>query len=192
MEPNIEKTSKASAIGGQKLTPRELLNAILKQWRWILLSLMLCLGLAVLYLAWKPFSYTRNAQVEIKEDGDSGATSALSMFSDLGIGNATNNLYNEMAYFESPDLMAQVVERLGLQTNYVMRKGLRNTVLYGSGLPITVTFETLSENNGGTFKIKIDEDDNIFLSNFKVKKKKIPFDDKRAIKFGESVMTPLR
>ena len=85
MEPNIEKTSKANAIGEQKLSFKELYLAILRQWKWILLSLMLCIGLAVLYLAWKPLGYTREAQVEIKEDSESGSTSALAMFADLGI-----------------------------------------------------------------------------------------------------------
>ncbi|MDE6380943.1 MAG: polysaccharide biosynthesis tyrosine autokinase [Muribaculaceae bacterium] len=191
MEPNIDKTSKSASLGEQKLTPRELFVAILKQWRWILLSLTMCIGLAVLYLAWKPFTYKREAQVEIKEDAESGSTSALAMFADLGIGNATNNLYNEMAYFESPDLMAQVVERLGLQTSYVMKKGLRATTLYGSNLPVTVTFETVPENVGGFFRMKIDDKGQIFLSKFKVKEDKVPFDSKKPYRFGESIMTPL-
>ncbi len=191
MEPNIEKMSTSNNTSEQKMTPKELFNAILRQWKWIILSLTVWLGLGVLYLSWKQFVYTREAQVEIKEDGESGSTSALAMFADLGIGNATNNLYNEMAYFESPDLMAQVVERLGLQTTYYMRKGLRSGVLYGSGLPVTVTFETLSDNIGGSFKMKIEENGDIYLSKFKVKKDKVPFDQKKPIKFGESVMTPL-
>ncbi len=191
MDPIIDKTPKASGPVEQKMSPKELFLAILRQWKWILLSLMICIGLAVLYLAWKPFSYTREAMVEIKEDGESGSTSALAMFADLGIGNATNNLYNEMAYFESPDLMAQVVERLGLQTNYFMKKGLRTTVLYGSAIPVTVTFETLSQNIGGSFKMKIDEDGKIFLSRFKVKDKRVSFEQKKPFTFGESVVTPL-
>ena len=189
MEPNIDKTHKAP--GEQKLTPKELFAAILRQWKWIVLSLTICMGLAVLFLAWKPFSYTREAQVEIKEDSESGSSSALAMFADLGIGNATNNLYNEMAYFESPDLMAQVVDRLGLQTNYFMRKGLRSNVLYGSNLPINVTFETLPQNVGGSFKINIDEAGQIYLSKFKVKDDRVAFEQKRPFKFGETVMTPL-
>ncbi len=191
MEPNIEKTAKTSNPSEQKMTPRELFVAIVRQWKWILLSLMICLGLAVLYLAWKPLGYTREAQVEIKEDGESGSTSALAMFADLGIGNATNNLYNEMAYFESPDLMAQVVERLGLQTNYYMKQGLRSTVLYGSNLPLTVTFETLPPTSGGMFKLKVTDDGKIFLSNFRVKGKKAHFEQKSGFAFGQSVMTPL-
>ncbi len=173
------------------MTPKELFNAILRQWKRILLSLTVCLGIGVFYIAWKPFVYFRESQVEIKEDSDSGSSAALAMFSDLGIGQATNNLYNEMAYFESPDLMAQVIERLGLQTSYSMRKGLRSNVLYGSNLPITVTFETLPETVGGHFKIKIEENGEIFLSKFVVKDKKADFNQKRPIKFGESVMTPL-
>lgn len=191
MEPNIDKPSKTNNSAEQKMSPKELFIAILRQWKWILLSLMICLGLAVLYLAWKPFGYTREAQVEIKEDAESGSTSALAMFADLGIGNATNNLYNEMAYFESPDLMAQVVERLGLQTSYFMKNGLRSTVLYGSNLPVTVTFETLPQNLGGVFKIKINEQGQIFLSNFKVKGKKVSFEQTSPFAFGQSVMTPV-
>lgn len=191
MEPNIEPTSKPSGGFIQKISVKELIDAILRQWRWILLSLMLCLGLAVLYIAWKPFSYTREAQVEIKEDGESGSSSALAMFSDLGIGNASNNLYNEMAYFESPDLMRQVIERLGLQTFYNMKKGIRTTDLYGSSLPVTVDFETISENNGGSFKMKIEDNGDIWLRKFKVKDKRVDFDQKKPIHFGESVMTPL-
>ncbi len=192
MASNVDPTSKANSnIVEQKLTIKELFLAILRQWKWIALSLMVCIGLAVLFLAWKPFVYTREAQVEIKEDGDSGSSSALAMFSDLGIGNASNNLYNEMAYFESPDIMAQVVERLGLQTNYNMKKGLRSTVLYGSTLPVTVTFETLPVTLGGRFKMKIDENENIYLSKFYVKSDRADFEQKKPIKFGESVMTPL-
>lgn len=191
MEPNIEQNLKSGKLVEQKMTPKELFNAILRQWKWIILSLTICLGLGVLYLAWKPFVFTRESQVEIKEDSDSGSSAALAMFSDLGIGQATNNLYNEMAYFESPDLMAQVIERLGIQTNYTMRKGLRKNVLYGSNLPVTVTFETLPQTIGGRFKMKIDEKEQIFLSKFVVKDKKEDFKQKKPIKFGESVMTPL-
>lgn len=191
MEANFEQSQKPTKFTEQKLTPKELYEAIVKRWKWILLSLAVCMGLAVLYLAWKPVSYTREAQVEIKDEEDTGATSALAMFADLGIGQATNNLYNEMAYFESPDLMEKVVERLGLQTNYVMKKGLRNTVLYGSSLPVTVDFETLPSNIGGRFRMKINEKEEITLDKFVVKDEKKDFDQKKPIHFGETVMTPL-
>lgn len=191
MDANINQTAKPDKFTEQKLTPKELLSSILHQWKWILLSLVVCVGLGVLYLAWKPRTYTREAQLEIKEDTESGSSAALAMFADLGIGQSNNNVYNEMAYFESPDLMEQVIDRLGLLTNYIMRKGLRNNVLYGSTLPVTVTFETLPQNIGGMFKMKIDENENIFLSKFVVKEDKVSFDSKKAFKFGESVMTPL-
>lgn len=191
MTPNIDSQAKPVKIAEQRLTPKELISVIISQWRWIILSLTVCLGVAVLYLAWKPFSYTRSSQVEIKEDSESGSSSALAMFADLGIGQATNNLYNEMAYFESPDLMAQVIERLGLRTSYNMKKGLRSTTLYGSGLPVTVTFETLPENMGGTFKMKIEDNGDIWLRKFTVGDKKGDFKQDKPIKFGQSVMTPL-
>lgn len=191
MEANLEHSSMPTQFKEQKLSPQELYQAIKKQWKWILLSLVVCLGFASLYIAWKPRSFTRQAQVEIKDEEDTGASSALAMFSDLGIGQATNNLYNEMAYFESPDLMEKVVERLGLQTNYTMRKGLRNTVLYGSNQPVTVTFETVSDNIGGRFRMKINEKEEIYLDKFFVIDKNVDFDQKAPFHFGETLMTPL-
>lgn len=191
MTPNVDSQAKPAKIAEQKLTFKELVSVILSQWRWILLSLTVCLGIAVLYLAWKPFSFTRSAQVEIKEDSESGSSAALAMFADLGIGQATNNLYNEMAYFESPDLMAQVIERLGLRTSYNMKKGLRSTSLYGSGLPVTVTFETLPDNLGGSFKMKIEENGDIWLRKFRVGDKKADFKQDKPFKFGQPIMTPL-
>ena len=56
MEPNTDPTSKATAGQVQKISVKELVAVIVSKWRWILLSLMVCMGLAVLYLAWKPFS----------------------------------------------------------------------------------------------------------------------------------------
>ncbi|MDE5840762.1 MAG: AAA family ATPase, partial [Muribaculaceae bacterium] len=84
-----------------------------------------------------------------------------------------------------------VVERLGLETNYFMQKVLRHNVLYGSSLPVTVTFETMPQSVSGSFKMKIDENENIYLSKFVYKRDKMKFDQKKPIKFGESVMTPL-
>ena len=191
MEAINDQSTTPSKIAEQKLTPKELFDAILRQWKWIALSLMLSIGLAVLFIAWKSQTYTRTTQVEIKDDEEGGASGAMAMFADLGIGQSSNNLYNEMAYFESPDLMEKVIERLGLRTNYVMRKGLRSTVLYGSNQPVKVTFETLAPNIGGSFRMKIDEKEQIFLDKFKVKKDKIDFEQKKPIHFGESVMTPL-
>lgn len=188
---NNDQTQKASRPTEQKMTPKELFDVIISQWRWILLSLTICIGLAVFFLAWKQESYTRTTQVEIKDENDSGASSALAMFSDLGIGQGTNNLYNEMAYFESPDLIAKVVKRLGLQTNYMMKKGLRSTVLYGSSCPVKVDFLSLSDNAGGSFRMKIDENENIFLDKFVLKDEKLNFDQKAPFKFGQTVMTPL-
>lgn len=191
MEANLENSPKGAKFTEQKITPKELFQAILKQWKWILLSLALWIGLAGLFLAWKQKSYTRNAQIEIKDEEEAGASGAMAMFADLGIGQATNNLYNEMAYFESPDLMEKVVERLGLQTNYTMRKGLRSTVLYGATQPVAVDFLSLNNKIGGRFRMKINEQEEIFLDKFRVKDENVDFQQKGPIHFGETVMTPL-
>jgi hypothetical protein len=48
------------------------------------------------------------------------------------------NVYNEIEYFTSPDLMQRVVERLGLETNYYDKQFLRTRELY-SNSPISLS-----------------------------------------------------
>ena len=61
-----EKTERQSAVEQIKIT--EVISLTLKRWPWILLSLTVCIGLALLYLARATPVYTRTAAVVIKED----------------------------------------------------------------------------------------------------------------------------
>ena len=46
----------------------DLIILVAKNWYWYVLSVVICTGLAFLYLQWAPKVYTRSASVLIKDD----------------------------------------------------------------------------------------------------------------------------
>lgn len=160
------------------------------KWKWIVASVIICVGLGVLYLARTPNTYTATAAVEIKDDDNSTMNSALSTFADMGLGTSNSNLYNEMAYFQSPDLMEAVVERLGLDVSYTLKTGLKRISPYYNELPVEVQFIDLPDNGSGSFRMQIDEEGMVTLDKFKIKKDKFDYKSPR-FKLGSKVKTPM-
>lgn len=107
---------------------------------WFAISLFITLTIAVLYLLSTPPIYTRTAAILVKDNSkSSSSTSAMNDFSDLGIFKSNTNINNELLTLKSPTLMTEVVNRLGLNETFTIRKGLKNVDLYKVS-PVTITF----------------------------------------------------
>ena len=50
----------------------DILQTVLANWYWFVLSVVVCAGTAFLYLKWAPKVYTRTASVLIKDDAKGG------------------------------------------------------------------------------------------------------------------------
>ena len=153
----------------------DLLQLCLYKWRWFVLSTVICLTVAILYLMSTSPIYTRTATLLI-EDEKKGA-SAISMtseFQDLGLFSNTTNINNELLALKSPSLMTQVVNDLDLTNKYVIKSGvggLRKTALYKNS-PIKVDLIDLN-NVVDNISFKINADFNkksLVLSDFKFNK----------------------
>jgi len=53
----------------------DILQTVLANWYWFVLSVVVCAGATFLYLKWAPKVYTRTASVLIKDDAKGGAMS---------------------------------------------------------------------------------------------------------------------
>ncbi len=177
----------------QKLPLKELFRLTLKNWKWVLLSLIVCMGLAVLYLMRTNPVYKREASVIVKEEKDGlslGGMVELGM-PDIGLFSGNSNLENELTTFRSPDYMEEVVVRLGLQTSYRMKDGLRKVPLYGSDLPINVEFKDLDPTESAIFQFKVlENDDIIVLPKMIVNGKKAKLADELHTRFDTWFNTP--
>lgn len=119
---------------------QDLWSMFVPKWYWFAISLFITLTIAVLYLLSTPPIYTRTATILVKDNSkSSSSTSAMNDFSDLGIFKSNTNINNELLTLKSPTLMTEVVNRLGLNETFTIRKGLKNVDLYKVS-PVTITF----------------------------------------------------
>lgn len=119
---------------------QDLWSMFVPKWYWFAISLFITLTIAVLYLLSTSPIYTRTAAILVKDNSkSSSSTSAMNDFSDLGIFKSNTNINNELLTLKSPTLMTEVVNRLGLNETFTIRKGLKNVDLYKVS-PVTITF----------------------------------------------------
>lgn len=135
---------------------QDLLYLCLAKWHWFVLSLAICLGVAVVYLLRTPKVYTRTASILIKDDGKGKSSSSdMEAFADFGIFTTNTNVNNEMGTLQSPDLMREVVKRLNLETSYQVEGRFHKNTIYGDELPVTVTMADLPDNAAATMQLRL-------------------------------------
>lgn len=146
---------------------QDLWGMFMPRWYWFVLSLFVALAVVALYLLSTPNIYTRTAAILVKDDAKSGSsTNAMSEFSDLGIFKSNTNINNELLTLKSPTLMTEVVQRLGLNESYTVRRGLRNTELYKNA-PVAVTYRHLDEASV-SFTIDISSRETFVISDMEI------------------------
>lgn len=136
----VEKKTPVGKPADDFIRIQDLWSMFVPQWYWFAISLFITLTIAVLYLLSTPPIYTRTAAILVKDNSkSSSSTSAMNDFSDLDIFKSNTNINNELLTLKSPTLMTEVVNRLGLNETFTIRKGLKNVDLYKVS-PVTITF----------------------------------------------------
>ena len=158
----------ATAVSDQTLTVKDLLWMCLSRWYWFVISLAVCLGLAVFYLLRTPAVYERSASLLIKDDrlGGTSGGDVGSSFAGMGFLQANTNVLNELASIKSPVVMAEVVRRLGLDVSYTTAGTFHDRTLYGSNLPATLSFPGMGEKEGGSLVATLSPDGTVSLTGF--------------------------
>ncbi|WP_289004857.1 polysaccharide biosynthesis tyrosine autokinase [uncultured Parabacteroides sp.] len=113
---------------------RTILDVFLSKWYWFVLSVLVCVGLAYVFLQTVPTVYNRTAVVMIKKQSNTEDA-----FIEKQLFNQNYDVNNEMQIFKSRTLMAEVVRRLSLDREYSLEKGLKRKVLYKDS-PIWVEY----------------------------------------------------
>ena len=162
---NIQLEENESSMG-----IKDFFYLCLAKWRWFVLSLVVVLGAAALYLLTTPPVYTRSTSLLLKfEQGPrSSITDAAGVLGDLNLFQSYTNVNNEILSLQSPALMTEVVKRLGLNVNYSTDGTFHKEVLYGLARPYEVEFEGFADNVGVSFTITPEDDGTLTLDHFRL------------------------
>lgn len=126
---------------------RTILDVLRAKWRWFVLSMMFCLGIAYIYVKTVPVVYKREAVVQLKSKAKTEeAFNEKQMFDD------SNNIDGEILIFKSRLLMRQVIDRLRLEIGYSADQGLKKRILYTDS-PLAVSFPDSTFIHSATFTI---------------------------------------
>ena len=156
---NTETTSGAAPREGEAVQVRELVRGCLSRWYWFAASLAVCLALGALYILRSTPTYNTSAEIQIKSDKKgSSLPGDVGDFGNMGLFSVRSNVNNELRAFQSPDLMREVVERLGLHMGYSVDGLFHPTVLYGSGRPFTASLLDVDDNASAGFTAAVDGD----------------------------------
>lgn len=158
-------------------------------WKWFALSVVVCVGLATLYLMRQPLVYQLDAVMMVEDDMGQGRRrgnnnlNALMELNGVAVG---DNLQNEIYILQSLRLMKVMVERLNLSVAYTTSEGLRNVAVYNNK-PFEVVFSD-PFSVPVDFKVEIVAGDQVRLSHFRVDNETVAFDEK--VSFGQRIKTP--
>ncbi len=168
---------------------QDLLYMCLAKWHWFVLSLAVCLGVAIAYLLRTPPVYTRSASILIKDDSKGkSASTDMESFADFGIFTTNTNVNNEMGTLQSPDLMREVVTRLHLEMNYLVEGRFHKNTIYGEQLPVSVTLADLPDNQSVTFQLHLSKEGNYTLSD--LSRNGEPVDGEIKGQLGDTIQSP--
>ena len=174
------------------LSLRDILDIFLANWKWFLLSAIVCVVLARVYLASQLFVFQRQAVMLVKDDasGATGRRSSISTDALMQLNGvlAGTSVKNEVYILHSFQLSQEVARNLHLDVLYNYREHLRNHSLYNER-PVTVDFQQpfLAP---VTFKLDIKSSRECFIHDVKMGKPLEESSYTADVRVGEMLQTP--
>lgn len=132
---NVEGQEENSFFNIQTIIQTLILN-----WKWFVLSVIICLGVAAIYLRYTPRIYQSFAKMLIKDEDNRRGRNSLLYSSNLGMMSNSTGIDNEMEILSSLNLAEQTVKDLKLYVKYTSEGRVRDMVIYKSQ-PISVDLD---------------------------------------------------
>jgi tyrosine-protein kinase Etk/Wzc len=121
----------------------DILSKVAKYWYVFIISILISLAIASLYLMNATRFYKVSSTLLIQNDFKGDGILKGTAFSDLDMFRGTRTVDNEMEVLRSRDLIFKTLEDLNLETSYFVPGLLNDKELYGENLPIQVLIEHL-------------------------------------------------
>lgn len=168
------------------------LKNYLKNWKWFVISCLLCGILAFFYIRYTQPEYNAYAKIMILEDDNSNAPASaileeLNKFSET----KAKSIEDEIEVLKSRKLMAGVIDRLSINIELLNQGRIYNTPIYPkTNAPIKVNFiasDSVINNSRLSFVIEITSETTF---NYKLQEKDIEHEYQK-FSFGQNIVTPI-
>ena len=162
---------------------KKTLSVYLKQWKWFVLSCIICLCLAFAHLRYTTPQYIAVAKIMLLDDKDASAAGALK---DLSIFSEKKDamVEDEIQVIRSRSFLRNIVKRLHLNIKYFVKGRVNEFELYKNS-PIVINFiesDSIINSTSFNFYTEVLSTTNF---NFRINKEDIP----KKYTFGETIPT---
>ena len=170
-----------------RLSTIELFEKYKFRWKWFLISVLITISLAFLYLRYSDSLFSVYSTIHINDSKIGGLATEQSAFSDLGVlrgENVQGSVFNETTLLKSRTLFDTVVKDLELNIIYRIQGKVKNGELYGAELPFKLYFtkkDSLFYSNDTTIYLTWQSTDKLTF-----------FDEKRNVVKSVSINTPIK
>ena len=146
---------------------KSILYAVISRWYWFAISLFICLAIGIYQIKKTEPVYSSTAQLLLKDEDQGNSSGDLGgAFSNMGLLKTNTNIQNEILTITSSPTIREVVKRLNLQVNYTVPGRLYNPTIYGTSLPISISFPEMPEENSAGMTVTLHKNGSATLSDF--------------------------
>ena len=131
---NLELESIQDSEESSSINFAAIYTALVLNWKWFVLSIIICLGAAHIYLRYTTPIYQATAKLLIKDDSSSGGRrggNSIQSATNLGIISNSSGIDNEMEILKSRTLAQQAVFDLKLYVTYRHEGKIKDHIIYG-------------------------------------------------------------
>jgi len=130
--------TKLDSIGSNNMDLKEVIGAYTKHWKWFVVSVLIALVLAFLYIRYAVPEYAATAKIQILEENN--ASSELAAFQDLNLlGGAQSQVQDEIEILNSRSNFLEVIKKLRLNLKVTVLGNLKDTEIY-QDRPLNINF----------------------------------------------------
>ena len=191
----IKKTANQQrTTTNDSLSFKDMLMVCLRHWPWFVLSLVLFMGAATLYLLSTPKTYTRTTSIMVKNSGEK--SNDIKLIEELGVNNLSSNISDEIVAIHSPASIYEMVKRLHLDISYFRPGFFRDDPLYAETLPIEIEFDSIADDTKVDFKLKLTGDSTANISEIVLRGEPVSgaydihMNDTTQLPFGTMILKP--
>lgn len=167
----------------------DIIALCLKKWYWIVISVAVCVGIAVLYILCATPQYTATCSVLLRDDAQSPTGGSSINLEDLGIMSTNTVIQDEMQALGSPDLMETVVRKLGIDIWYWAPGVFHDQLLYGSEVPVKVSFPDFTDTDAVKLHVNVDKKGKLSVEDVTVNGEDVRLSPKASFRFGSAIAT---
>ncbi|MDD3078172.1 MAG: polysaccharide biosynthesis tyrosine autokinase [Paludibacter sp.] len=135
---------------------REIASKYLKKWYIFVISLFIVFSLTALYYLRTVPSYSVQTSILLRQDNNAGALSEQAILENFGMTGSNKDAEDEMQILSSKTIMQNAVKKLGIETEYYKKTGLKKLDIYPATPLKIILPENFNDTLKSTLKLKIE------------------------------------